>query len=330
MSKLIITRGLSGSGKTTWAKDYCRQYPLERFRVNRDDLRAMLYGGYGVASGYELEQIVTRTQQDTVRQLLGRGKTVVVDDTNLALKHARALAKLAYEAGALFEVNDSFLGVSVSEAIIRDAGRPPEIRVGEGVIRRQYERFVKNGLQPVVYTPPAGQDVTAYEKPTGVPEAIIVDLDGTLASMNGRGPFEWSRVGEDDVNLVIADLVEKYRGWHLERGGIFHLIFMSGRDETCRKETLDWLERDAELITNADTFDEVDEAGHRRGEDYNVHLFMRPAGDNRADNVVKLELFDRYVRHNFDVHFVLDDRNQVVEMWRSLGLTCLQVAPGDF
>lgn len=54
-------------------------------------------------------------------------------------------------------------------------------------------------------------------------------------------------------------------------------------------------------------------------------LFMR-----EADYIVKAELFDKYVRHNYNVIGVLDDRTQVVNMWRSMGLTCLQVAPGDF
>lgn len=59
-------------------------------------------------------------------------------------------------------------------------------------------------------------------------------------------------------------------------------------------------------------------------------LFMRADGDGRKDAVVKRELFDKHVRHEYNVVAVLDDRQQVVDMWRSLGLTCLQVAPGDF
>jgi len=59
-------------------------------------------------------------------------------------------------------------------------------------------------------------------------------------------------------------------------------------------------------------------------------LFMRPEGDMRPDNIVKAELFDTYVRDNYDVQFVIDDRDQVVDMWRRMGLACLQVAPGDF
>ena len=77
----------------------------------------------------------------------------------------------------------------------------------------------------------------------------------------------------------------------------------------CRAETEKWLE-DKEV-------------------EY-VALFMRPEGDHRKDNIVKEEIFNNHIRNKYNVIFVLDDRNQVVEMWRSLGLKCLQVADGDF
>lgn len=57
---------------------------------------------------------------------------------------------------------------------------------------------------------------------------------------------------------------------------------------------------------------------------------MRPEGDIRKDSIVKREIFENYIRDYYNIQFVLDDRNQVVEMWRSLGLKCLQVAEGDF
>jgi len=57
---------------------------------------------------------------------------------------------------------------------------------------------------------------------------------------------------------------------------------------------------------------------------------MRQAGDKRRDSIVKLELFDRHVRDYYDIAFVLDDRQQVVDAWRVIGLTVFQVAPGDF
>lgn len=57
---------------------------------------------------------------------------------------------------------------------------------------------------------------------------------------------------------------------------------------------------------------------------------MRPEGDIRKDSIVKREIFENYIRDYYNIQFVLDDRNQVVEMWRSLGLKCLQVQEGDF
>jgi hypothetical protein len=56
---------------------------------------------------------------------------------------------------------------------------------------------------------------------------------------------------------------------------------------------------------------------------------MRAEGDTRRDSVVKRELLDR-IGEFYDVQAAIDDRQQVVDMWRAAGLLCLQVAPGDF
>jgi hypothetical protein len=57
---------------------------------------------------------------------------------------------------------------------------------------------------------------------------------------------------------------------------------------------------------------------------------MRKQGDFRRDSIVKKEIYDNDIKGKFDVEFVLDDRQQVVDMWREIGLKCLQVAPGNF
>jgi hypothetical protein len=57
---------------------------------------------------------------------------------------------------------------------------------------------------------------------------------------------------------------------------------------------------------------------------------MRKEGDVRKDAIVKGEIYEKNINGKYNVLFVLDDRNQMVEMWRGLGLTCLQVADGDF
>lgn len=132
------------------------------------------------------------------------------------------------------------------------------------------------------------------------PTAIMVDIDGTLAHMNGkRSPFNWSAVKQDDVDEVIASITRHYK----------HVIIMSGRDEVCRKETQEWLNK------HDIRFDK---------------LIMRPTKDNRPDEIVKWELYKLHVEPDYKIDFILDDRNKVVKMWRENGLKCLQVAEGNF
>lgn len=134
-------------------------------------------------------------------------------------------------------------------------------------------------------------------------KAIIVDIDGTLAKMNGRGPFEWDRVGEDLVNEPVRKMVNTY-------ADKAQVIIFSGRDSVCRPETETW------LALNNVRYDA---------------LFMRPEGNFEKDSIIKRRLYDENILGKYDIDFVVDDRNQVVDMWRKdLGLTCFQVDYGDF
>jgi hypothetical protein len=139
-----------------------------------------------------------------------------------------------------------------------------------------------------------------------LPRAVLVDIDGTLALRTGtRSPFDWGRVGEDEPHPAVVELVQT-----LAAAGRHRIILLSGRDEVCRWQTEMWL--DAQRVP----YDE---------------LHMRARNDNRKDFVVKAELYRAHVAGRYTVAFVVDDRDQVVRMWRhDLGLTCLQVAEGDF
>ncbi|RHA38698.1 phosphatase domain-containing protein [Cellulomonas rhizosphaerae] len=295
---LIITRGYPGSGKTTYAQAWVAEDPEQRARVNRDDLRGNLYCQHQGLT-FAQEQTITAAQHAAVRALLTAGRDVIVDDTNLRLRHARNWADLAVEKDVPFVVID--VDTPVDECIRRDANRARV--VGERVIRDMAARF-RFPLPPVLpsertaETPPA-----AYEANLSLPPAWMVDVDGTLANMGERSPHDITRVLEDTCHTVIADLV----GLLGATGA--SIVVMSGRDEGCRADTETWLE-------------------HNLG-DY-AALHMRPAGDGRADYIVKAELFDQHVRDRWNVVGVLDDRDQVVRMWRAMGLTCLQVAEGNF
>lgn len=135
---------------------------------------------------------------------------------------------------------------------------------------------------------------------------ILVDIDGTIALRGDRSPHDHDQAMEDAVNWPIVRLCDA-----LYMSGVYDIVVMSGRDDKYRDITEYWLDQAHGILP------------------YRLELLMRPRGDNRADEIVKWEMFysSHYARYTW---LVLDDRNKVVAMWRANGLTCLQVADGNF
>ncbi|WP_422646953.1 AAA family ATPase [Actinoalloteichus caeruleus] len=305
VTALIATRGLPGSGKTTWAKRYVAKSGDRAVRVNRDDLRVMLHGAASHRGATERQ--VTAAQHALIRAQLDLGVTVVVDDTNLRARYLRELRDLARRSGADFEVRD-FTSVPLEDCVARDAAR--EEPVGEGVIRDLWRRYLAGRELPLPVPPASeperGQETTGrpYHPRRDRPAAVMCDLDGTVALVGDRSPYDESRVESDQPNpAVIAAL----RGMHATG---HRVLFCSGRTSGSRGATERWLARHVDVPHDL--------------------LLMREPGDRRKDAVVKLEMFDREIRDHYRVVFVLDDRDQVVRLWRGLGLTVMQVAEGDF
>jgi predicted kinase len=300
---LCITRGIPASGKTTWALAWVDEDPTNRVRVNRDDLRKLMFNKYVIP--YHQEKLVTEIQDRMVERLLKSGKSVVVDDTNLRLKYAHSWRDLAHAVGADFEVKD-FTWVDLGECLRRDHDRELQGHrsVGPDVVRDFYNRYVRGGIAQVQPVPEEKVALTKqYVPDQTAPTAYLFDLDGTLAHMQERGPFDWQRVGEDVLNSAVADLHYMiYPDGH-------KIIVVSGRDAVCRPQTEEWLRK------------------HEIAFDL---LLMRDEADSRKDSIVKAEIFWREIAPHYNVLGVFDDRDQVVEMWRGMGLFCAQVAPGDF
>lgn len=132
MGVLVITRGIPGAGKTTWAKAWVDEAP-NRARVNRDDIRHMMFGRYADVD----EQAVTKAANSLLRSLMFGGWDVVLDATNLNPRHLENVRRLARHAGYTVEVRD--FDVDVDEAIARDAVR--DRVVGADVIRRMAKQY---------------------------------------------------------------------------------------------------------------------------------------------------------------------------------------------
>ena len=309
MPTLTITRGLPASGKTTWAKQRLATDALRAARVNRDDMRRIMHGGLTGANWAERQ--VTIAQRAAVEALLRGGVDVFCDDTNLRARVVREFAELAALCGAEFVVED-FTEVPLEVCLERDATRPEGERVGEDVIRAMWLRFLAGHplplalpqLPPPVSAGHADGDDAVYRPGDDLPEAVLVDIDGTVALMAGRSPYDMTRVGEDRPNPSVITAVRAMHAFG------HHIVFCSGRSDDARKTTERWLAEHVRVPYEA--------------------LFMRETGDSRKDSIVKAEIFEREIRHRYRVTGVFDDRAQVVRMWRSLGLTVFQVADGNF
>lgn len=259
-------------------------------RVNKDDLRAMLHNSKWSKDN---ESYIISLRDEIIISSLVQGKNVVVDDTNLDPKHLIHFESIAGEFLADFEIK--FFDVDLKECIQRNRMR--EKPVPDKVIYTMYERYIK---------PP----VPVVEYDENKEECIIVDIDGTLAHIaDGRSPYDASRAMNDSLDDAVSVITAMF----YNHG--YKVIILTGRNEEHREVTEQWLE-----ANNV----EYDELYTRLNTDVNEK------GGLLEDSLVKERLYRTHVEPRFNVKFVLDDRNRVVNKWRELGLKCLQVAEGNF
>lgn len=288
--KAIVTVGVSASGKSTFARKWTSESPSTRVEINRDYVRADIMKSDGKEFSWskwnwKREKDVTAICNKDIATCASKGIDIIISDTNLNDHFRTNLVNLLESHGYDVEIMD--FPVSIEDAWSRDAARVNG--VGHSVIAKQYQDWL-------VYT---GRKV--YTPNTSKLSCILVDIDGTLAHMNGkRGAFDWDKVDLDDVDEQVKLIVGYYRDSFPRK----HVILLSGRDGSSRQLTEKWLE------DNEIGYDD---------------LFMREVGDMRKDTVVKEELFWNYIADYYNVQFVIDDRPSVCRMWRSLGLKVFQV-----
>ena len=290
MSELRLTIGLPGSGKTKYATQLLF-HNNNWLRINWDEMRK--------ARGMDLRKFDRKSEEEMQKfsfewaEIAGRrGSDVIVDNTNLSENTRNKWKGVAERAG--MDYTEVRMDTPLAECIDRDQNRPDS--VGRAVIERM-----------ALFA-----DLITFRREERL---VLVDMDGTLADCGHRrkyisnGNHEWDKF---EGEAILQDLPH----W-----GIIHLVKMlsdqgyvvlvvSGRSiDRAGKHTVQWL-RNYHL-------------------DFNYrHIFMRQGGDHRQDYIVKQEILDKLPKDQ--ISYVLDDRNQVVEMWRRNGLTCLQVADGNF
>jgi len=291
MKTLTMFKGLPGSGKDFKAKQIMDNCPHKYKRVNKDDLRAMLDHSNHTKSN---EKFVLKVRDFIITEALQDGKNVLCTDTNLNSVHETRLRQLARENNASFLIED-LTNVDIETCIKNDLNRNKS--VGEKVIRDMYKEYLKPKKERVIYP---------YLE--GLQDCVICDLDGTLALFDGN-PYERD-FENDTLNFPVWRMLYSL-SMHTYKDTEIKLIILSGRTDVFEDVTREWLKR-------------------KGVESLSYELHMRKNGDMRKDAIVKEKMFYEYIKGKYNPIAVFDDRNSVVELWRSMGLPVFQVADGDF
>lgn len=287
MALISILRGLPGSGKSTHAKAQVEANPGQTKRWSKDDIRAMLDNGKWSKSN---ERFVLELRDAVIRQALASNTHLLIDDTNLSSKHEEHIRHLVSEInkqeGKQHRVRiQDFTDVPLETCIERDLKR--EKSVGEKVIRDMSRQHLQKVQPPPTYNP-------------DLPNAVLSDMDGTLALLNGRNPYDASTCDADGLNTPVVNAIEGFRN-------VFpglKVILMSGRPEKHRASTESFL--------------------NKHGVRFNA-LYMRGDEDWRKDDVVKREFYEKYIQGKYNVQAVFDDRESVCILWHELGLPLFRV-----
>ena len=296
--KIILCRGIQGSGKSTAARKWCLEDPEHRVRFNNDDIRNML-GQYWVPSR---EDVVADIKHKFIITAMHKGYDIIVDNMNLNPKEVKFYEDLIKDwnncsiypsQNVNYELEFKDFFIPVEECIRRDALRPNPI--GEKVIKETYKRYAH-----FIQTEQVKKYVNNLYKFTSMVPAIIIDMDNTLCfNMTARpwyGPGSAEGLLEDIPNEPVCELVRNYSSLG------YQIILITGRDISQKEATERWLKENNVQVDLA---------------------FYRPSKDFRTGVELKKEFVVKLLTR-FNIKFILEDDDKIVKMYRDLGLTVLQ------
>lgn len=301
--KVILCRGIQGSGKSTWAKQWCYEDPEHRIRFNNDDIRNM-FGKYWVTSR---ENMVSSMKRDFLRAAMLNKYDIVIDNMNLNPKEIKwwqdeidlfneQPVNHKYE----MEFKDFF--IPVDECIRRDAMRPNPI--GEKVIKDTWRRYrdfiIQEDINNMLKRSPKHVD--------GGRPIILVDMDATLCLNTTGRPYYGEGAAEGMLNDIAIEGTCMLVRRMYDKCKVFIITGREGTPEIIAA-TKKW------LATHDIAVDE---------------LFFRPVKDYSPGADCKKKIYEDHIKGKYNVQFVLEDNYKCVKMWREQGLLCLQPNEGKF
>ena len=303
IKKLILTRGIPGSGKSTWAKAWVAEDPEHRIRLNWDDMRNML-GPYWVPSREGINKSMLWNAVNTAAYCTVP-YDIVLDNMNLNPKswneaedwintYNKSSHAIGIDVQYVLEFKDFF--TPVEECIRRDAKRPNPI--GEKTIKdiwRRYRHFIQTT---------AVENMVAKLRPaTDKPRCVVVDMDSTMCFNLTKRPWYGEGAAEgmiDDIpNTGVVEIVKALQD-------TYPIIVATGRDTSQAGVTIDWLSKQGITPTAS---------------------FFRTQGDYRTGVEIKRGQIELILK-DYDIVAIFEDCEPIVQMYRDMGLTVLQPNKG--
>ena len=293
--KLLI--GISGSGKSTYSHELWETNPSNFVIINRDKIRELLFGYtesdihnyYKRNDITKLEKKVTKYEDTLIYEALEENKTVILDATHLEKKY---IERHEYWNVPIELV---WFDIDLDIAIERDSIR--NRKVGKDIITKQYNKYInlKKSFGDYNFIP------YNIKCDLNLPPCVLYDIDGTIAQMHNRGPFEWNKVKEDYMIYQVVSTID----WlsDLDSKNRPTVILCTGRDGIALNDTIEWL---------------------NNNEIYYDDIMIRNEKDMRPDWIVKEEMW-KNISEKYNIIAMYDDRLQVVRRARALGLKVFNV-----
>lgn len=322
---ITILVGCPGSGKSTFATEYVQNHPCPPncTRVSQDD--------QGKAGHMSLFESALSARSD-----------IVIDRMNFDKAQRNRYLEPAKKAGYTTKI--IVFHVPMATCLERCNARVDHPTIKDSKSASQAVNFFFSHYERV--SDDEANEVQRLGWIEDGPMAVICDLDGTLCNVEHRRHFvrppkdNAMNEGSFDPNTMTLSVKPFKKNWPAFFAGIpndtvnvaceallramawsgHEIVYCSGRGDNERKATVEWLQ-----THDLDSFN-----AEQTRLSSKAPLYMRNRHDPRRDDIVKEIILDFEILPRYTPIFMVDDRDQVVAMWRRRGFTCLQIDYGDF
>ncbi len=303
-ARIIVISGISGSGKSSYSRELINRIDNSVI-ISRDSIRKLLYGlndtnidlfyneNKGDESVYSRMKEVNTYRDTLINDSLRRGKTIILDDTNLEYNDFENLKYWNVDVKIIL------IHRHIDSCIKDDNKRLSPVGIDK--VKRQFDKFKhvvsKLKKEPIDFTP----KVLTYDYSKS--DIYIFDIDGTIAEKGRRNPYDMDSVDEDTYIKSVMDVMKSMMKNN-------NVLVCTGRNNKSKVKTLEWFSSYGVDIPND-------------------KIFFRGDKDQRADWKVKSEMWDE-ISKRYNIVGMFDDRLQVVRHARNLGYKVFNVEYNNF